>query len=137
MFNAPAARAQDAPRPYDQGPVWEITHIQTKPGHFEDYMKVVAGPWRRTQEALKKVGAVVDYKVLNLADARDGEADLILLVEWKNMGVFDASLADQDSITKQVFGSTSAADQGAVDREAIRHIGSDILTRELVLKPAR
>lgn len=136
MIYAPAALAQVAPRPYEQGAVWEITNVQTKPGQFDNYMKFVSGPWRKTQEALKKVGVVLDYKVLTLADTRDGEPNLILLVEWKNMGVFDASLDEQDSITKQVFGSVTAADQGAMDREVVRHIGSDILTRELLLRPA-
>jgi hypothetical protein len=134
---AAAAHAADAGHPYDLGPVWEISHVETKPGHFEDYMKYVATNWRAEQEALKKAGLVLDYKVLNLTDARDGEADLLLLVEWKNMAAFDTPIATQDAIVAQVFGSVAASDQAALDRESIRHLGSDILTREMVLKPAK
>jgi hypothetical protein len=129
--------AADAARPYDNGAVWEVSYVTTKPGHFEDYMKYLAGPWRATQEALKARGDVLDYKVLNLADVRDNEPDIMLLVEWKNMAAFDAPLAAQDAVTSQVFGSTAAANQGGMDREAIRHIGSDVLTRELVFVPAK
>ncbi len=99
-------------------------------------MKYLAGPWRDQQEALKKTGMVLDYKVLNLADARDGEADLMLMVEWKNMAAFDAPPSVGDQVVKQVFGSVAASNKAGMDREAIRHVGSDVLTCELVLKPA-
>jgi hypothetical protein len=132
-----AALAADPPRIYDNGAVWEISYITTKPGHFDDYMKYLAGPWRATQEALKSKGAVLDYKILNLTDVREGEADVMLMVEWKNMAAFDAPPAAQDALTAQVFGSVAAANQGGIDREAIRHVGSDVLTREIVLAPAK
>ncbi len=131
------ALAQDEPRAYENGGVWDVSYITTKPGHFDDYMKYLAGPWRDQQEALKKGGYVLDYKVLSLADARDGEADLMLLVEWKNMAAFDAPPSVGDAVVKQVFGSVAASTKAGVDREAIRHVGSDVLTRELILKPAK
>jgi hypothetical protein len=129
--------ALSAPRTYDNGAVWEVSYVTTKPGHFDDYLAYLAGPWRAQQEALKAKGVVLDYKVLNLADARDNEPDLMLLVEWKSMAAFDAPLAEQDAVTNQVFGSVDAATKAGMDREAIRHVGSDVLTRELILKPAK
>jgi hypothetical protein len=70
-----AALAEDA-RPYDNGPVWDVSAILTKPGHFDDYMKFVSTTWRAEQEAAKAKGLVLDYKVLNVADPRDNEPDM-------------------------------------------------------------
>lgn len=128
-----ASLAEDA-RPYDNGPVWDFSMIQTKGGHFDDYMKFVSTQWKAQQEAAKAKGAVLDYKVFAVTDARDNEPDIILAVEYKNMGVFDAPLDEQEAIQKKVFGSMSAANKLSVDRESIRTLKGDVLTRELILK---
>ncbi len=129
-----ASAAEPAARPYENGPVWDVSAIQTKPGHFDDYMKYVATTWRALNEELKKRGQVLDYKVLTVADPRDNEPDLYLLVEWKNMAVFDATLDEQDALTRKVFGSVADANKAGMDRESIRTLRGDMLTRELILK---
>ncbi|MGZ6006170.1 MAG: hypothetical protein ACXWKS_01795 [Rhizomicrobium sp.] len=128
------AMAADAPRPYDNGPVWDVAAIQTKPGHFDDYMRFVASTWRAQQEMLKKRGMVLDYKVLTLADPRDNEPDLFLMVEWKNMAAFDTPLDEQDAMARKLFGSLADASKADLDRESIRTLRGDMLTRELILK---
>jgi hypothetical protein len=129
-----AASAQDAPRAYDNGPVWDIQSIQTKPGHFDDYMRFVATTWRAQEEALKKQGAVLDYKVYNVVDPRDNEPDIFLAVEYKDMATYDAPLDAQDALMKKVYGSTSEASKKMADRDTIRTVRGDLLTRELILK---
>ena len=128
-----AASAEDA-RPYDNGPVWDVSAVLTKPGHYDDYMKYVATTWRAEQEALKKAGTVLDYKVLTTADPRDNEPDIWLMVEYKNMAAFDTPLDQQDAIMKKVYGSVAASNKGVADRESIRTLKGDMLTRELILK---
>lgn len=128
------AASQDEARHYDNGPVWDFSMILTKPGHFDDYMKFVATTWKAEQEALKAKGVVLDYKVFTPVDPRDGEADIVLAVEYKNMGTFDTPLDQQDAITKQIFGSLTAAQKADMDRESIRTLKGDILTRQLILK---
>lgn len=128
------ASAAEPVRPYDNGPVWDVAAIQTKPGHFDDYMKYVATTWRALNEELKKEGQVLDYKVLTVADPRDNEPDLYLLVEWKNMAAFDTPLDKQDALTRKVFGSVADANKAGMDRESIRTLRGDMLTRELILK---
>lgn len=128
------AWAADSARAYDNGPVWDVAAIQTKPGHFDDYMKYVATSWRALQEELKKQGQVLDYKVLTVADPRDNEPDLYLLVEWKNMAAFDTPLDKQDALTRKMFGSVADANKAGLDRESIRTLRGDMLTRELILK---
>ncbi|MDB5392509.1 MAG: hypothetical protein JWM91_15 [Rhodospirillales bacterium] len=124
----------DEVRTYDNGPVWSIAYIQTKAGHFDDYLKFVSTTWKAEQEALKAKGWVLDYKVLAPQDPRDNEADLILMIEYKNMGVMDVPLDEMDAITKKLSGSITAANKAYADRETIRTEKGQVLTRELVLK---
>jgi hypothetical protein len=133
LASSVAALAEDA-RSYDNGPVWDVEAILTKPGHFDDYMKFVATTWRSEQEAAKAKGMVLDYKVLTVTDPRENEPDLYLMVEYKNMAAFDVPLDQQDAVTKKIFGSMAAANKTGIDRESIRTLKGDMLTRELILK---
>ena len=67
-----AAMAQNAPRTYDLGPVWQISYIETKPGMFDDYMAYLNSTWRNIQETDKARGDVLDYRVLAVDNPRDG-----------------------------------------------------------------
>jgi hypothetical protein len=129
---AAAASAQE--RGYDNGPVWQISSVETKPGHFDDYMKFVTRTWRAEQEALKAAGYVVGYKVFTTVDARDNEPNIVLAVEWKNMAALDRPLDQRDDMTKKFFGSMEGASKASVDRESIRTQHGTTLFRELVLK---
>ena len=51
-------------RPFHNGSVWSIGFIQMKPGMDTAYLNYVAGDWKREQEALKKDGQILSYKVL-------------------------------------------------------------------------
>lgn len=126
-----AAQAQNAARVYDNGPVWTISYIETKPAMFNDYMAYIAGPYRALQDAAKKRGEVLDYKVLRVDSPRDGEADVILMVQFKNMAVFDRSLAEGERDTAAVFGSLAQSQQSQVRREDMRRLRGGVTVREL------
>ena len=127
------ALAQDV-RPYDNGPVWSVSSIQTKNGHLNDYMHYVDTMWKAEQEDSKRRGWVIDYKVLTAVDPRDNEPDLFLMVEYKNMAAMDVSLDELDAQTKALEGSVAASDKGFADRDKIRSLRGTILTRELILR---
>ena len=63
----------------------------------------------------------------------DGAPDVILMVEYKNMAVFDRSQAEVERQTAELFGSASQARQVRIDREAQRTLRGGLLTRELLL----
>lgn len=128
------AQAQTADRVYDNGPVWTISRIETKPGMFNDYMKYVSTSFTQIQEAGKKAGYILDYKVLSVDSPRDHEADVILMVEYKNMAAFDRSFAEQDAVTSTVFGSVPKSSQAAVARESMRTLRGSMTARELLFK---
>lgn len=126
------AHAQNAERVYDNGTVWTISWIETKPGMFDDYMKYVSTTFRQIQETGKKAGRVLSYKVLTVDSPRDHEPDVILMVEYKNMAAFDQSLAEQDAVTAAAFGTTVKANQSSVARETLRTLRGSQTARELV-----
>ncbi len=129
-----SAQAQTAERVYDDGPVWTISQVETKPGMFNDYMKYVSTSFRQIQEAGMKSGRVLGWKVLQVVSARDHEPDVILMVEYKNMAAFDQSPAEQEAITASVFGSVVKSSQAAVGRESLRTLRGSQTVRELVFK---
>ncbi|HYU97737.1 MAG TPA: hypothetical protein VE977_02870 [Pyrinomonadaceae bacterium] len=51
-------------RPFRNGSVWSISFIKMKPGMETAYINYVAGDWKREQEALKKDGQILSYKVI-------------------------------------------------------------------------
>ena len=122
-------QAQNAPRVYENGSVWQISYIETKPGKFDDYMANLNGAWKQSNELRKKAGDVLSYKVLAVNSPGDGKPDLILMVEYKNMAVFDRSQAEVEKQTAELFGLVA---RGRLDREAQRTQRGSLLTRELV-----
>ena len=125
------AHAQTAERTYDNGPVWTVGYVETKPGMFDDYMAYLAGPYKALQEAAKKRGDILEYHVLAVDSPREHEPDVMLLIEFKNMAVFDRSLAELDKDNVSVFGSNPKSNQAAVKREDIRILRGGVTTREL------
>ena len=134
LVAVPSVQAQNAERTYDNGPVWTVGYIETKPGMFDEYMAYLDGPWKALQEAARKRGDVLEYHVLAVDSPREHEADVILMVEFKNMAVFDRSLDELDHDSNAVFGSTPKANQAAVKREDIRVLRGGVTARELHLK---
>ncbi len=132
MLALPATAASD--RGYDNGPVWDVGAIQTKDGHFDDYMKFVTTTWKSQQEALKKAGYILDYKVYVVTDPRDNEPDIYLATKFKNMAAFDTSLDEMDAFMTKMGGPQAQMNKEQQDRGAIRAVRGDMLMRELILK---
>ena len=126
-----ASQAQTAERVYDNGPVWVISYIETKSGMFDDYMAYLSTKWREINEADKKAGYVLDYKVLAIADARDHEPDVMLMIEYKNMAAFDRPLAEQEATSARTFGSVVRSNQAFASRDSMRTNRGAVIAREM------
>lgn len=125
------ARAQTAERVYDNGPVWVISYIETKPGMFDDYMAYLSTKWRETNEADKKAGYVLDYKVLAVDSPRDREPDVMLMIQYKNMAAFDRPLAESEATAAKAFGSVVKSNQAFASRETMRANRGAVTAREV------
>lgn len=131
VCTAGAVQAQTAERVYDNGTVWVISYIETKTGMFDDYMAYLATKWRETNETDKRAGVVLDYKVLQVDQPRDGEPDVILMVQYKNMAAFDRPLAESEATSAKAFGSVVKSNQAFADRNKMRTNRGSLSAREM------
>jgi hypothetical protein len=129
-----AAPALAAGPSYENGPVWDFAQIKTKDGHFDDYMKWLSTTWKAQEEALKKAGYIMDYKVFVVADPRGDEPDIVLATEYKNMAAMDVPVADMYAFAEKTMGPMEKTDQEQAARGSIRTIMGDVLTRQVILK---
>ena len=131
-FTGVAAFADD--HPFTEGPVVQVSAIRTEYGKFDDYMKFLDTTWKATQEASKKAGYTTGYKVVSVEARGENDPDIYLIVYFKNWAALDGATSKFDTIAKQVEGSVTAANQGAVDRGKMRRILGSFTGQELSLK---
>ena len=122
-------------RPYHNGTVWNISFIRIKPGMDSAYMNYLASSWKAEQEAQKKDGNIVSYKVMSVEGHTTGEFNLMLMSEYKSLAAMEASEDKADAVTQRVVGNDETQMKGYNDRLAIREIIGDRLAREVVLEP--
>jgi hypothetical protein len=130
-MTVPAA-AQEIPT--KNGSVWVASRIDTLPGQMPAYLDYLATEWKKQNEFLKAEGVLLSYRVLRTNHARNGEPDLILLLEYKD----NYSIAQQEAMTKKLEAAMRRdARQGAagnLEREKIRALMGSTEYQELILK---
>lgn len=122
-------------RPYHNGSVWNISFIRIKPGMDAAYMNYLASSWKAEQEAQKKDGNIVSYKVMSVEGHTTGEFNLMLMTEYKSLAAMEASQDKAEAVTQKVVGNDETQMKGYNDRLAIREIIGDRLAREIILEP--
>lgn len=128
--------AQTAPaRPYHDGSVWDLTFIHTKAGMANSYLTYLTTDWKREQEAMKKAGYILSYKVISTEAHSPTDFDLILMTEFKDLASMEANAGKAEALAMQTVGGDDKMVQGYKDRTSIRDIIGDRLAREVVLEP--
>jgi hypothetical protein len=122
-------------RPYHNGSVWSIAFIRMKPGMETAYMNYLAGSWKAEQEAQKKDGNVLSYKVLSVEGHTPGEWNLMLMTEYKNLATMEANEDKAEAVSQRVSGNDEKQIQGYKERMEIREVMGDRLAREIILEP--
>lgn len=136
-FAVPGAlvvRAQ-AKRPYRNGSAWQVNFIRMKPGMETAYLTYVANDWKREQEASKKAGFSLSYKVLQTEAHNAGDFNLILMTEYKDLATLEANEGKTEALLQTVVGDDEKQRQGYKDRLEIREVLAQRLAREIVLEP--
>ena len=127
--------AQADDRAYtDGGSVWTVSYIETKPGHFDDYIADLNQVWRRYLDAQKDDGDILSYKMIPIAFPRDGEPNLILMVEFKDWSAFNRGNEYFDKMAEELQGGADAATQSNIDREALRNLRGGLVGQEITFK---
>jgi hypothetical protein len=119
---------------YTEGPVVNVSRIRTVDGKFDAYMNWIDTKWKQEQEIGKKAGYILSYAVYATQPRGPEDADLLLVITYKNWAALDGALAKGDAVAMQVDGSVAASNQAQVDRAKIRTVLGSENIQELILK---
>jgi hypothetical protein len=136
LFALPALSSQvyaDG-RNWDDGPVINVGYIRTVDGHFDDYMKWLATTYKQEQEAAKKAGLILSYRVVVAEPRAAHDPDILLVTEYKNWAALDRLGSRFEAVLAQVEGSVDKANQSEVDRAKIRTVLGSQTFQEAILK---
>ena len=129
---AAPAMAQEAS--YKPGSVWVASRINVLPGQFENYMDYLSGTWKRIQEYGKKEGMVLSYHVLAINNPRQGEGDLILLIESKDYMTNAQQEANRAKLNAFLATDNRKQDAASAARGPMREQLGSAEYQELILK---
>ena len=123
-------------RPFHDGPVWTLTFVHTKPGLSLKYMEFLASEWKKEQDALKKAGLILDYKVIGTEAHNPNDWDVMLMTEFKDLATLEANEDKIDAVAMQALDlNDQKLMQGYQERASWREIIGDRLAREIILEP--
>ncbi|MDT5158163.1 MAG: hypothetical protein QOC61_958 [Acidobacteriota bacterium] len=122
-------------RPYHNGSVWNIQFIRMKPGMDTAYLNYVATDWKKEQEALKKDGQILSYKVMTVESHSPTDFNIMLMSEYKDLATMEADEQKADALAQRVVGNDEKQRQGYRERLEIREIMGERQAREIVLEP--
>jgi len=118
---------------YNEGPVTAVTYLKIEYGHFDEYVEWLNSTWKPLNEAKKKKGLIVDFKVYTARAKTPEEPNVIFMITYPNMAGLDLR-AEEDAIAIEMIGSTKNQNKARVDRSAYRkNLGSELI-REIILK---
>ena len=124
-------------RPFRNGSVWNISFIKMRPGMENEYLKYVASEWKREQEALKKDGQILSYKVITTEAHGSGDWNIMLMTEYKDLATLEANEDKADNLAQTVVGNDEKQMEGYRNRLQIREVLDIRTAREIVLEPKR
>lgn len=119
---------------YTYGSVWEAHGIKVMPGQFENYMDHLSSSWKNTNEMAKREGYIIDYHVLSATHSREGEADLILVVEFKDYITTAQREAFWKKMQKEMSTNDRKSEKEFGERTVMRETLSSSQYQELDLK---
>jgi hypothetical protein len=121
-------------RNWDDGPVVNVAYIRTVDGHFDDYMKWLATTYKQEQEAAKKAGLILSYRVMVVEARTPTDPDILLVTEFKNWAALDRLGGRFEKVLSQVEGSVDKANVSETDRAKIRTVLGSRTMQEAILK---
>jgi hypothetical protein len=121
-------------RDWNDGPVINVASVRTVYGHFDDYMHYLATTYKKEQEAAKKAGLILSYRVIVIEPRGPQDPDILLVTEYKNWAALDHLGGKIDAINAQIEGSVEKSNQGAAERDKMRTILGSRTQQEALLK---
>ncbi|MBK6313924.1 MAG: hypothetical protein IPF53_06260 [Blastocatellia bacterium] len=135
ILSAGFAVGAQVSRPYHNGSVWGIGQIRVKPGMGEAYKTYLATEWKTNQEAMKKEGIILSYKVISTEAHGTQDFNMLLMTEYKDLATYEANQDKADALAQRIVGDDKKQEQGYRDRSEMREVLGNRLGREIVLAP--
>lgn len=110
-----------------------ITYLKIEYGHFDEYIDWLNSTWKPLNEAKKKAGLIVDYKVYTARPKKPEEPNVIFMITYPNMAGFDRR-GEEDAFAVKMIGSAKDQDKARVARTDYRKVLGSELIREVILK---
>mgnify|MGYP006327755635 FL=1 len=118
---------------YSEGPVTQVTYLRIEYGHFDEYVDWLNSTWKPLNEAKKKAGLILDYRVYTASPRKPEEPNVIFMITYANMAAFDRR-AEEDAVAVEMIGSAKEQDAARIARSAYRkRLGTELI-REVILK---
>ena len=118
---------------YDEGPVTEVTYLNIEYGHFDEYVDWLNSTWKPLNEAKKKDGLIVGYKVFTARPKKPDEPNVIFMITYPNMAAFDRRV-EENAVASKMIGTAKEQDAARIARSAYRkRLGTELI-REVILK---
>jgi len=70
---------------YNEGPVTQVTYLKIEYGHFDEYVDWLNSTWKPLNEAKKKAGVIIDYRVYTASPRKPEEPNVIFMITYPNM----------------------------------------------------
>lgn len=112
-MSARAADTDTAHLAYDDegGSMWTMTFIRIEVNGFDDYMTNLRANWKPIQDAAKKDGIILSYKLLSADAATPEDWNFILMTEFKSLTAMDEGRKKFKALAKRLEGSVKAMDE--------------------------
>jgi hypothetical protein len=118
---------------YNEGPVTQVTYLKIEYGHFDEYVDWLNSTWKPLNEAKKKTGLIIDYRVYTASPRKPEEPNVIFMITYPNMAAFDRRV-EEDAVAAEMIGSAKEQDKARIARSANRkRLGTELI-REVILK---
>jgi len=118
---------------YNEGPVTQVTYLRIEYGHFDEYVDWLNSTWKPLNEAKKKAGVIVDYRVYTVSPRKPEEPNVVFMITYPNMAAFDRRV-EEDAFAVKMIGSAKEQDAARIARSAYRkRLGTELI-REVILK---
>lgn len=118
---------------YNEGPVTEVTYLKIEYGHFDEYVDWLNSTWKPLNEAKKKAGLIIDYRVYTASPRKPEEPNVIFMITYPNMAALDRR-AEGNEVAVEMIGTAKEQDAARIARSAYRkRLGTELI-REVILK---
>ncbi len=118
----------------DYGNYTDVSAVHVLPGQWENYMDYLKTDWIRQNEWAKSKGYILSYRALAVTYPREGEPNLVLIREYKDVpSQAEAKRRDDEFAAFVKLDDHQRADASA-KRGPMRTIGSQNQYQEVVFK---